>query len=371
MNSRTKIQRFIAGSLFITINVLFYFKYLYRVSLVTGLVGVGGYLIFLYFVYCLYRKRKLIFPNLFWIGVLGLLTISSGFLLHIITKESLHVDRWEMIQLFWDAASNGIYPYGVCSLSGNYPGPMPFYFILTYPFYLIGEIGWMTVVGLWIVVGCSYKKLDGNDLGWVMILLLSSLAIYWEIFARSTIFINSLLFAIYFCKLKDLSQRSALAFYGWAVLGGILFSTRTVFALPLIIWGIYICLRKEIKIIRFIKWGICFICSFIITFLPFYCMDPHTFMQLNPFITQGDILLPFSYIFFFLVLAFVFPFFCKKYSDIWFYSGLLLFSTITGHVVYALFDSGIDAYLRAGADISYYIFCFPFLLKTIVNRDEE
>lgn len=371
MNSRTKIQRFIAGCLFITINVLFYFKYLYRVSLATSLLGVGVYLVFMYFLYFLYRRKKLLFPTWMWIGLMGLFTIGSGVILHLISKESLNVDRWEMIQLFWDTASNGIYPYGVHSPGGNYPGPMPFYFILAYPFYKIGEIGWMTIIGLWITFAYIYKKLDLNNLAFVMLLLLSSLAMYWEIFARSTIYINSLLFAIYFFHLKDLPRRTGLDFYGWAVLGGILFSTRNVFALPLIIWGIYVCLNKEMTIMRLFKWGACFVITFIATFLPFYWMDPHTFMKLNPFITQGDVLMPFSYIIGFLALAFVFPLLCKKYSDIWFYSGLLLFMTITGHVIYALSDSGIDAYLTSGADISYYIFCYPFLLKTIVNKDEE
>lgn len=370
MNSRAKIQQFVAGSLFITINALFYFKYLSRVSLATGFVAVGGYLAFLYLLYSLYRKRKLIFPDWAWIGFMGVFMVCSGLVLHFIPKESLNVDRWEMIQLFWDTASEGFYPYGVHSPGGNYPGPMPFYFLLAYPFYKIGEIGWMTVAGLWITLGYFNRKLDRNRLGLLMVLLVSSLAMYWEIFARSTIFINSLLFAIYFFNLKDLPRRSGFAFYGWALLGGILFSTRTVFALPLIIWGLYVCFRKEIGIVRLTRWGVCFIAAFAITFLPFYCMDPHTFMRLNPFITQGDVLLPFSFVLGFLGLAFVFPFFCKKYPDIWFYSGLLLFMTITGHVIYGLFDNGMESFFTNGADISYYLFCFPFLLETIVNRDE-
>lgn len=364
-----KIQQFVAAFLFITINILFYFKYLYRVSFVVALMGVGGYLAFLGVLFYLYKKKKLVFPVWLWTMFLVLLTVGSGLVLYLIPKESLNVDRWEMIHIFLDALSNGVYPYSVHSATGNYPGPMPFYFVLAYPFYKIGEIGWMTVIGIWITFVYFKNRLDRNILGLLMLLVLSSLSLYWEIFARSTVFINSLLFAIYFFGLKKLPDRAGWTFYGWALLGGILFSTRNVFALPLIIWGIYVCIEKKVSIIRLVKWGGCFIMTFVLTFLPLYYMDPHTFMYLNPFVTQGDVLLPFSYVVCFTGLAFVFPFFCKRYSDVNFYSGILLFITITGHVIYALFDGGMDAYLTAGADISYYLFCFPFLLISIVNED--
>ena len=83
MISSVKIQQFIAAFLFITINVLFYFKYLYRVSLVTGLMAVGGYLLFLSVLLCLYRRTKLVFPDGVWYTLMALLTVGSGFVLYL------------------------------------------------------------------------------------------------------------------------------------------------------------------------------------------------------------------------------------------------------------------------------------------------
>lgn len=371
MRLQIRIQKYIALFLFITINVLFYFKYFYRLSLVYALIAVGGYLCLNYIVFYLYKYSKLTFSVRFWTGVLILLTIGSGVVLHLMPKESLNVDRWEMIQIFWDAFLDGIYPYGVHSETGNYPGPMPIYFLLAYPFYKLDEIGWMTVTGIWIMFFYFKNSLDRNRLSLLMILLLSSLACYWEIFARSTIFINALLFAIYYFELLKERKKIGISFYGLAVLGGILFSTRTVFVLPLIIWGVFVCIQKHVEIMQLIKWGITFMLTFALTFLPLYYMDPETFIRLNPFVTQGDVLLPFYYVIGFMWMAFVFSFFCKKTSDLIFYSGLSLFLTISGHIVYALFDGGIKAYLTAGADISYYLFCVPFLLKTIVEKDNQ
>ena len=359
-----------AGCLFITVNLLFYFKYAYRISWEAGVCAALGYLLFVFLLYFLWRRGRLAFPRWLWFGALATLAVGAGALFHLIPKESLNVDRWEMIQLFWDSVAEGVYPYGAHSEEGNYPGPMPVYFILAYPFYKIGEIGWMAVVGVALFLVFYARRLELNDLGVLMALVFSSVAIYWEIFARSTIWINALLFFLYLYSLRRLPRSSGLWFYGMAALGGALLSTRTVFILPLMVWGIHVLRRKAISLARLIRWGICFLGAFALTFLPFYLMDPHTFTRLNPFITQGDVLLPFAWVLAFVGLTFFLAFLARREREVYFYGGLSLFMVITGHVAYGLYDNGIASFLTDGADISYYLFCFPFLLETIVNKDE-
>ncbi|GEM_PF-5921814 len=70
-----KIQQFVAAFLFITINILFYFKYLYRVSFTAALMAVGGYLVFLSVLFCLYKKKKLVFPAWLWATFMFVLKI--------------------------------------------------------------------------------------------------------------------------------------------------------------------------------------------------------------------------------------------------------------------------------------------------------
>lgn len=361
-------QKFIAGLLFTLINILFCFKYACRISGIVGGITVLSYVVFLAILSILYKKGKIHFPFKVWIVLLSGFTLVSVSIFQWIPTESLHVDRWEMIQLFWDSALQGQYPYGTPSPTGNYPGPMPTYFLLAFPFYMLNEVGWMTLIAIWLSL-YYWRKLEAKRLSLLMLLLLSSLSIYWEIFARSTIYINSLLFFLYFIELKKLPQCSNARFFGLAILGGILLSTRNVFVLPLIIWVGYVIRKQEIPLVKLFSWGGCFLLSFMVTFLPFYLMDPEIALQRNPFITQGSVLLPFQYVLLFVGWAVVNSFFCKRYTDVCMQSGVLLFLTITGHVIYALSESGIDAYLTAGADISYYIFCFPFLLESIVNTD--
>lgn len=364
----SKVQLFVSTLLFITINVLFYFKYLYRVSLPVAIVAVLFYLLFALFTLRLFNKGKLLLSDKLLFPLVGVYVVSCITVLFFIPKEILNVDRWEMIEVFWDAVSNGLYPYSAQSPGGNYPGPMPFYFTICYPFYLVGEIGLITLTSVLLCFYYYYKRVEKEAFTLMVLLLFSSLAIYWEIFARSTIFFNSLLFAFYYFSIKDLKDKNNKMFYLSAVLGGLLLSTRNVFVIPLIIWGGFMLFRERIQFVRLIKWGVCLIASFFLSLLPFVLLDPSEFMKMNPFVIQSSFLMPFSYVLLFIILSFIISVFCKKYTDVIFYSGVLLFCTITGHVFYAVHEEGIRAYLVEGADISYYIFCFPFLLEIMVNK---
>ena len=69
--------------------------------------------------------------------LLSFFCIACVFLWSRISVESLNVDRWSVITSFWDYFFSGQYVYYALSHLGNYPGPMPFYFILALPFYLL------------------------------------------------------------------------------------------------------------------------------------------------------------------------------------------------------------------------------------------
>lgn len=369
MKPYSRIRILLSTIMFITINVLFYFKYAYRISLSASIVSVLLYVLFTSLLIVKYKKIKTFLSDKMLFVITGLFVIACIVVLSYIPKETLRVDRWEMVQVFWDAVSNGLYPYAVNSpISGNYPGPMPFYFILCYPFYLIGEMGYAAVAGILIWLYYSYKKYKSETFILISLLLFSSLALYWEIFARSTIFLNSCLFALYIFSLKDIKTMTNKQFYLSAVLGGLLFSTRNIFVLVLIIWGLFVLFREKIKFIKMLKWGLCFVASFAATFVPFILLDPSKFTEMNPFVIQSSVLMPFTHVLFFVALAFVFYFLCRKFTDVVFYSGLLLFLTISWYMLFRLYNGGLQSFLDAEIDISYFIFCFPFLLEVIANK---
>ncbi len=356
--------------MFITINMLFYFKYFSRISLWAACAGVGGYLLM---AWILWGKAPLRLPlacsNKVLFLVMGAFLVFCAGALYYIPKELLNVDRWEVIQVFWDAAADGTNPYGVRNSVGNYPGPMPVYFLLYYPFYVLGEVGYATLllVVFWL---CSfYKRFPRAIAGMMCVALFSSAFLYWEIFTRSTILLNACLFCYFFLYLLKMERPGRMAFYGSAVAGGLLFSIRTVFVLCMLVWVVYALRTRKITWLQLIRWGSVFVVTFGLTFLPFLLRWPDEFRQMNPFVIQSSVLIPFGYVCVFLGIAFLLGFLAKNESDVFFYSAAVLFAMITTHFGYWIGrEEFTEAYFNGRSDISYYLFSVPFLLEIMARR---
>jgi hypothetical protein len=66
----------------------------------------------------------------------------------LLPVENLNVDRWSVIKSFWDTFYDGKYAYTAQSHLGNPPGPMPVYFFLSLPFYLLDSIDYLALAGI-------------------------------------------------------------------------------------------------------------------------------------------------------------------------------------------------------------------------------
>lgn len=367
----SKNQYWSSVLMFITINLLFYYRYLYRIS---PYVALFGTLIYVVWVVFLFRKSKAgIFSKLpdklLWGGIVFTLAACVG-VLYYIPCEILKVDRWEVIHVFWDSVSQGINPYGVRNSVGNYPGPMPVYFLIYYPFYALGEIGYSTLLAVLVWFFFFYRKYSKQALMMAAALLLSSAFLYWEIFTRSTVLINACLFCYYLLYLLKRNRFSGLDFWILAVVGGLIFSIRNVFVLPLIVWGIYMLHRKVVKWTKLVLWGGLFVLSFGITFVPFLLLWPDEFLKVNPFLIQSSVLIPFGYVLFFVGVSVCLGWIARSEADVFFYGGTVLFLMITVHVCYWIFREGLtEGYFNGRGDISYYLFAVPFLLEIIVRKN--
>ena len=157
--------------MFLMINVLFVMKYLSRFSFQAAIVVSMIYIPVVGITYTFYKKyicfsRK----KYIWI-LLGIFIIISIVALSIISKETLRVDRWRVVDSFWHSVGEGLYPYAQKNSDGNYPGPMPFYFILCYPFYFIHEMGFAPLFSVVLFLLFSYHKREEKD-GFVFVSLL-------------------------------------------------------------------------------------------------------------------------------------------------------------------------------------------------------
>ena len=197
MKSYSKFQNYLSLLMFITINILFYFKYLSKISIACGAITSVLYILFIIF---LFKYKPTFGRKLVNVGIITFIIATSS-LLFFIPKEIFTADRWIIIDLFWDSVSNGLYPYAEKTSIGNYPGAMPFYFLLCYPFYCIREIGFITVISI-ALLAFHFKRKSVQSYSLFFILSISSLCIYWEIFSRSTILINAVLFTLFLLYLE-------------------------------------------------------------------------------------------------------------------------------------------------------------------------
>jgi len=325
-------------------------------------------------VYMLWQKKNWQISSLV-ISLLTIIIMLAGFLiLRYIPVESLHVDRWSVIYSFFTELHNGHYPYGAISNMNNSPGPLPVYFLISYPFYLIHEIGYMPILalGLFVFYMIGKQKREDTDGSFALLLLLLSPFIYWEIVARSTIFFFSLSWLIYSEWLLKKGMNNWVTVLISGIIGGLLLSTRFVYVLLLAIYGIYL-LRKKIKLSYLIGWGAIILITFALTILPFYLRFPTEFVSGNPFHTESSSFMPFWFNFLIIPIAIACVYFSKSNSHVVFLSGIALFAIVLIYFLYRIGTDGwINAFYNSSADISYFILPIPFLLgvlsKNIQNK---
>lgn len=348
------------------INFLFAYKYLYRVT--NWAIPIAIVLTSISFLF-LYKKRYS-FPKYKYleIGLLSSFFIVSFIVWYNLPVEKLNVDRWSVITSFWDAHFANIYPYFAKSNVGNPPGPMPFYFLLALPFYSIGELGFLSLIGVLLFFFLlKYFKIEFQRRILILLFLLTAIFNLWEVTVRSNIFFNATLVLgslIYMIQLKKINMKSIIIS---SLLIGLLLSTRNVFAIPYIICVLYLLKNNLLNFKQLIYLGVFSFLFFCLTFLPFVYKYWDEFLEINPFIVQSTFLIPFEYTLFFIFLGFVSVFFTQKKEDVFLYSGIVLFLSILIYFIYHIIKLGFSqAFHDSVVDISYFILSVPFLLWYIV-----
>jgi hypothetical protein len=360
--------------IFLVVSFLFSAKYLYRVTPFAGIISLAITLLYL----VLWNKKKHIFPNKeiakkIVIAALIIFVGGSFYVFKKIPVETLNVDRWSVITSFWDSFFNGEYVYFAKSTMSNYPGPMPFYFIMALPFYFLSELGYFSILGVLVFYFLIEKTIRSRTLKSItIILILMNIPYLWEVACRSNIFLNGTLVLgvlILFVKQKEFNYKNSLAI---GILIGLVLSTRNVFVIPFIIVFVYCLKIKKITIRQTVIIGAITVLTFCLTFLPFVWNYFAEFKTMNPFIIQSDVLIPFHYTLLFILASFVAGFYCKNDNEIYFYSSLILFNSILIYFLYWIMLRGFEeTFTKSAADISYFILCLPFALYHLLKETEN
>jgi len=360
----TKIRQIIAFSLLILINFLFAFKYLAR-STDHFFILSTCYISILIILFILSKRidLKLFRSNIFFYSIVFLYALIHIFLFHFIKVETLNVDRWSVISSFWEQAFNGQYPYNAQSHMGNYPAPLPFYFVMALPFNLIGEIGYLSLAGILILAIFIRKNLSPQNSMGALVILFLSVSVFWEISTRSTILINSILFFAYLFWLAKVNFENTKQYWLSAIIGGLLLSTRTIFALALVIYVVYLFKSKEVRFKKLIIWSLIIVSVLLLTFVPLLVFYTPEFLIRNPFNVQTDHLFPFNISLIFIALSMIAGFICSQKRKLLYYIGSMLVLVIGSYFWLCIQKYGFsDAYFKSGIDLSYMLFVFPFLL---------
>ncbi len=378
-NKNKKIVNIILISI---INILFTFKYLGRLNnkiiLITGLVAfcILPFVLYVFSKFAnskeifLFENKIKIFNNRYVLGLTLsiLLTISSIIFFVVYPQNRLNIDRYEMIDLFWDNFLCGKCPYCPRTIYSNIPGPFPFYFYISLPFYLIGEIGLLPLISVLAFVFLMHsnkKNITYGNMFFVIILFFSSPAVLYEIFTRSTIFFNSLIFLIFcICIINIKKNHKIIPVLLTGLLSGLLLSTRTVFLVFLLMFMVFLCKEKIAKknILSILSIALL---AFLFTFLPVFLICKREFFLYNPFVVQST-LAPIFFVIPVTVLSVIISYFIKEENTFYFFCGIVFFIFFIGHWLTAL-NYGFFKSLIEGIDISYSCFSLPFLFYSLLS----
>jgi hypothetical protein len=357
---------YLAFFIIILINLIFAVRYLHEATSLYLPVSLAYVLTMIAVVLYVYRKHWKIHQTGFWM-ITGFLILTSLIMLKWVPQESIMVDRWSVIKGFWNNAIHGINPYQTHSHTGKVPGPFPGYFLLAFPFYLIGEIGFFSITGILLTLYFWQRE---NAKSEILLVLLLSVCIYWEIVTRSTVIINSMLFVVYFRWLFTIHQFTFKKVIVTGIIGGLLLSTRGIYLIPCIAMLPVLVQNKHLNMGKMAIFLVCAALGFIATFLPLLFFDLSVWPAYNPFRVQSHTMawwiMPL-----FTVTSFVCGFYINNFHKFCLVTGTLLFTAILFYLAGRIQYYGFSKGLFVRSDISRFLFAFPFLLFSITYAEAK
>lgn len=360
-----------ALGLYLLINGTFVYKYASRVTDLSWL------LVILYssIIILILAKPPLLLHRLLkhrWSHLaMAVITVVAGVVIwHFLPPASLRVDRWSVISSFLDRLLAGQFPYTARSHMGNQPGPFPGYFAIALPFYLIGEIGYLSVLGFLGFVWMARQHLAGGaSVGMSTLLLFVSVAWWWELTVRSTLVVNMVLAMAFLLWLSNGPESRTARLIMVGLVGGFLVSTRGIVGVIMLgglSWFYFNTRHIERTLTLAVSIGV----GFAVTLLPFVVWDPTLFAQQNPIALQAGFLPAWALPAILGVMAAsgvwiknIFQYFCLL--------GHALFLIVFASMLRTAAAVGWAGTIREdGFDISYFLFALPFLIVTLASGSE-
>ncbi|MHB8578683.1 MAG: hypothetical protein ACYDA4_02340 [Ignavibacteriaceae bacterium] len=351
---------FISGLYFIKYSAI----YLKHSILLTAL-----YLI-IFFAVLLFLDRlnykRFVFLNQKFIVVFSSIVVFISFLWITFLPRLGEVGRLPAIEDWIKRFFNGSFPYN----SPFTPSGFPVLFILSIPFYLLKNIGYLEVIGLSLLLisVIYYSNTLKENLFRIIILLLSPV-LYYGFVVRDELFFNMMIPIVLIFLMEKFYDRDKYnyKFDLFGILFGLALSTRSVVA---IIYAVYIVYLFKSNIPKGITFIFLLALVFWFTLLPFFLWDQNSFLTHGPFAVQSYLsFLPFWNVIVILGIAIYLGWIASNLNEVFFAVGIMLFLPVFLSMLYKIFLVGFyQAIVYDVFDLSYFIFCIPFLLLSIQEQ---
>jgi hypothetical protein len=351
-------------SAYLFANGLFVYKYGYRITPHGfGLIAAYGAFAAAVLLILVKMPDKFFSNRTLWI-LAALVCAGAAIALQLRSQTGLRVDRHEMVRLFWDNAFSGQNPYLPENPQSNVPGPFPFYFILALPFKGIGEMGYFSLSGV-IVFMLLVRSAPADDRRKTaaMVLCAVSPAVWYEIVARSTVFLNAVLILAWMILAENTRGRaSRITAFVWGFSLGCLLCTRSIAFFMLV--PFLRRLRTLPAVAGFAReWISGTFLGFFLFLAPLLLFDSFRH-GVNPFSIQASIM-P-AWLAAPVFIAFVAASFrTSSFENVLFLESVFLFLLLAVYILDKTVRFGWNAVVfRHHADISYLLFVLPAALYT-------
>lgn len=354
----------IAVFIILLVNAIFFYKYAVIYTKGPQLLTLLYLGVFLLLIILISRsdeglnlfKGKFLTAAVSFISVLVLLFV-------IFVPRFGEIGRLPAIETWIQKFLTGVFPYN----SPLTPSSFPMTFIIALPFYLIGNTGLLSFIGVallfYFVLTLSKTQ---KEISLKILLLLLSVTTAYEIVTRSELLFNiMLLVLVVFLSERKLQTRTLNSnFVLIAVITGLVLSTRSVTALLFLIYFLYK-FKEEFK--GMLIFGTIAVVVFITILIPFYLWDPESFNANGPFAVQ-------YYLSSLPVIVIITLFAAAAYSgrtissvyQFYFTGGLILFFASSVSFLLRISEIGFTGSLiNDGYDIAYFIFCVPLFILSI------
>ncbi len=276
--------------------------------------------------------------------------------------SSIQADRYTAIHQWLDRLLAGQYPYSAESR----PSALPFLFLLSFPFYLLGDPGLLQIAALLVfVVIARDRALAPVPMTHLRVLLLVlSPAFLYELVVRSDLMSNVILVIFFgFILDKAMERRAKPApIFCLGAAGGLVIATRLV-VLP--VYMLFLARHRTARrkdIVRLVSGNIL---GFAAVTVPFVLWDAAHFLGEGPFAIQSGYASPW-------VLVIVVPLtllLCMRAdspASVLEYSGAILFlAVLLPFIESVIYNGWANVFFNDRFDISYFVFCLPFLILSL------